>query len=518
MAADPGMSTQGPALLRPTAVNAPSQARSGPDRQTTGAGGAKARTLADLQRLYGNRQLQRLLGRLGSVEAVLREVDRDGDDHLTAKRDDGNLHMSDPPEEDEEEAEGGRSTEVMRDDLPLAASDDPAEREAERVAATVDRLDDGDTLMHKNEDDDNILRGAGLATGKPVAARSSDRMVVRVTAGSGSNLNGQVALPSALAARIRRGSGGGETLRDGMRRQMEAKLGHDFSGVRVHTGREAQSICRSLDARAFSLGRDVWLSRDEDSADKTLLAHELTHVVQHGEAAVLNPRQIVDRADLSAGHVQRVKDAMWRATGDVKTYRARLFRLEQKFQGDAMSAALTRLVGPDAVTDHGLASASALRRCGGSGGSAPPTTTAPAVFPTITEQTAGSAVQTARDADWTASLSDFNERFGWITWDRAAGTFDVAGRSIGTWESCSPGPKPADAGGKYMTGHWHIHPQLPPAQAPRTLSFPVAPSGADRNFAAAHDSPGIVKDYTDTTRTTTTEYTYGPTRRSGAPT
>jgi hypothetical protein len=139
------------------------------------------------------------------------------------------------------------------------------------------------------------------------------------------------------------------------------------------------------------------------------------------------------------------------------------------------------------------------------------------VFPTINEQIASTTVQTARDADWTASLSDYNERFGWITWNRTAGTFDVAGRSIGTWESCAPGPKPADANPVYMVGHWHIHPQLPPAQQPRTARFPVAPSDADRNFARTHDSPGVVKDYTDTTRTATTEYFYGPTRRSGTP-
>jgi hypothetical protein len=43
--------------------------------------------------------------------------------------------------------------------------------------------------------------------------------------------------------------------------------------------------------------------------------------------------------------------------------------------------------------------------------------------------------------------------------------------------------------------------------------YPVAPSQADKDFAEAHENPGIVQDFTNTKRTKTKDYTYGPKRR-----
>ena len=71
---------------------------------------------------------------------------------------------------------------------------------------------------------------------------------------------------------------------------MESRLGHDFSRVRVHTDSRAARAADALDARAFTLGRDVvfgqgsWAPRTD--AGLELLAHELTHVVQGPHDAV----------------------------------------------------------------------------------------------------------------------------------------------------------------------------------------------------------------------------------------
>lgn len=65
---------------------------------------------------------------------------------------------------------------------------------------------------------------------------------------------------------------------------MEGAFGHDFSGVRVHSGKEASELARVLGARAYSFGRDIVVARGESvhgPAGRRLLAHELAHVVQY---------------------------------------------------------------------------------------------------------------------------------------------------------------------------------------------------------------------------------------------
>ncbi|HEY7637522.1 MAG TPA: DUF4157 domain-containing protein [Gemmatimonadales bacterium] len=77
---------------------------------------------------------------------------------------------------------------------------------------------------------------------------------------------------------------GGAALDPGIRERMEQRLGHDFSRVRVHRDQAAGRSADELDARAYTVGRDVVFGPGEYAPDtprgRTLLAHELTHVVQ----------------------------------------------------------------------------------------------------------------------------------------------------------------------------------------------------------------------------------------------
>jgi hypothetical protein len=86
--------------------------------------------------------------------------------------------------------------------------------------------------------------------------------------------------------RINSRKGGGKTLPDETRVMMESQLGADFSGVRIHTGHEADQLNRDLSARAFTLGSSIFMAQGrydpESQQGRQLLAHELTHVVQQG--------------------------------------------------------------------------------------------------------------------------------------------------------------------------------------------------------------------------------------------
>jgi hypothetical protein len=78
--------------------------------------------------------------------------------------------------------------------------------------------------------------------------------------------------------------GSGRRLDDPTRSFFETHLGHDFSGVRIHTESAAAESARSVKARAYTLGRDVVFDSGEyqphTDGGKALLAHELAHTVQ----------------------------------------------------------------------------------------------------------------------------------------------------------------------------------------------------------------------------------------------
>ncbi len=127
-------------------------------------------------------------------------------------------------------------------------------------------------------------------------------------------------------------SGGGAPLDTDTRSDMESRLGHDFSDVRVHTDSRASESAKAVNANAYTVGSNIVFQRDiyDPGSDtgKHMLAHELTHVVQQrsgpvegtatgGGIAVSNPsdrfeREAVANADRvmsapapTAGSVQR---------------------------------------------------------------------------------------------------------------------------------------------------------------------------------------------------------------------
>ena len=79
--------------------------------------------------------------------------------------------------------------------------------------------------------------------------------------------------------------------------RMENGFGADFGRVRIHTDARADTLNHSLNARAFTTGHDIFFRSGEYSPDstpgQTLLAHELTHVLQQSgnERALQRLRQ-----------------------------------------------------------------------------------------------------------------------------------------------------------------------------------------------------------------------------------
>jgi hypothetical protein len=93
------------------------------------------------------------------------------------------------------------------------------------------------------------------------------------------------ATPSAVPPAVHETLGSsGQPLDASTRNFMEARFGHDFGRVRVHTDARAAESARAVNAEAYTVGRDVVFGPGwyvpETAAGRELLAHELTHVIQ----------------------------------------------------------------------------------------------------------------------------------------------------------------------------------------------------------------------------------------------
>ncbi|MEA2887490.1 MAG: hypothetical protein QOD11_1850 [Bradyrhizobium sp.] len=116
-----------------------------------------------------------------------------------------------------------------------------------------------------------------------------------------------------IADRLAASKSGGELLASGTHDSMETAFGWDFSRVRVHHDSDAAALSHQLGAVAFTHGSHIYFGSGsydpQGSFGKRLLAHELTHVVQQGQAA----RKSGEAAAPIATAVQTTPPAIQRA-------------------------------------------------------------------------------------------------------------------------------------------------------------------------------------------------------------
>ncbi|MDP3914129.1 MAG: DUF4157 domain-containing protein [Bacteroidota bacterium] len=89
---------------------------------------------------------------------------------------------------------------------------------------------------------------------------------------------------SDIADRIKKTKGKGQPMAEKTAREMKQAFGADFSNVNIHTDEQAASLNKDLHSIAFTNGSDIYFAEGQynpdSSSGKTLLAHELTHVIQ----------------------------------------------------------------------------------------------------------------------------------------------------------------------------------------------------------------------------------------------
>jgi hypothetical protein len=161
--------------------------------------------------------------------------------------------------------------------LTVGAPDDPYEREADAVADQVMRMPESGFMQRKCahcESEEKTNRKALCGSITPFIQAKSE---------------GNATVSNSVASRINTSRGSGSALDGPTQSFMDSRFGNDFSKVKIHTDNESVQLNTSLDAKAFTVGNDIYFNRGQyqpgSSDGKKLLAHELTHVVQQGNKA-----------------------------------------------------------------------------------------------------------------------------------------------------------------------------------------------------------------------------------------
>ena len=170
---------------------------------------------------------------------------------------------------------GPEAEQPVRRSMTVGRADDPAEREADRMAdaalGTLGDFDDATSAVRRQATDDPL---GGAEVGPD------------------------------LQRRIDAKRGGGSPLGERESVAFSQAYGVDLSGVRVHADSEADQLSRSLQADAFTVGNDVFFRggkfRPGTGEGDHLIGHELAHVATESGGAsrsihrFMSPKEFYD--------------------------------------------------------------------------------------------------------------------------------------------------------------------------------------------------------------------------------
>lgn len=189
--------------------------------------------------------------------------------------------------------------------LIVGAPGDSCEKEADAVADNIMRMPEHnflqrkcscgeEKLQHQEEDEKEIIQAKFQSPGSFIqrkctecAKKDEEEAIQRQPLSSflqrKESSKGTIA-SEGTGNRINNSRGNGNNIDRTTRSFMENGFGADFGEVKIHTGNEAIQMNRELDAKAFTVGSDIYFNDGQyqpgSDSGKHLLAHELTHTIQ----------------------------------------------------------------------------------------------------------------------------------------------------------------------------------------------------------------------------------------------
>jgi hypothetical protein len=265
--------------------------------------GLKADDVNTLHRVLGNRGVQRLLS---------------GADHkpsrprLTPRR-------------------------MLQPKLTVGSADDRYEREADKIASQIMSTEDAHVnsqpIAPLSEEGESTRESSGVATSRTLTPEDVPvaQVLLRKTERPQDGAGG-VELAGDIEGEVTAQASAGSPLSTGVRSFMEPRFGADFSGVKIHTDAKSDRLNRSLQARAFTVGHNIFFQRGAfDPSGRTgreLLAHELTHVVQQGGGDTLRRQHKGGAGRLASENKERSRGVRIRERGRAKGVVQRKIGLE----------------------------------------------------------------------------------------------------------------------------------------------------------------------------------------------
>ncbi|MDB5250073.1 MAG: hypothetical protein JWQ40_4467 [Segetibacter sp.] len=172
--------------------------------------------------------------------------------------------------------------------LLIGGANDYHEQEADAISETVTRMPlmplVQRTCAQCRDQDEQVNR-------KPLASIVTPFIHAKSENGLAAN--------NDVSNRILASKGGGSSLDDSTKSFMESRFGADFSDVRIHNNNDAANMSAELQAKAFTVGSDIYFNSgtysSESSEGRKLLAHELTHTIQQGAVGSTKIQPFVQR-------------------------------------------------------------------------------------------------------------------------------------------------------------------------------------------------------------------------------
>jgi len=183
---------------------------------------------------------------------------------------------------------------VIQPKLTIGTPNDEYEQEADRVATQVvqqlkapnversptDSV--GRSLEKHPQISDLQMKPLRVLPQQEAIGTGENLQIARLPAGA--IVSGDVS--NDLETAINDVKGRGRPLEANLQRQMGQAMGSDFRGVKVHTDSTADRLSRSIQAKAFTAGKNIFFKSGEYQPEsykgQELIAHELAHVVQQG--------------------------------------------------------------------------------------------------------------------------------------------------------------------------------------------------------------------------------------------
>ncbi|WP_299484207.1 DUF4157 domain-containing protein [uncultured Roseibium sp.] len=204
-----------------------------------------------------------------------RASDPQYDEHEPVLRPDCPTVEDEPVQMAEEE-----EAQTAAEDAQMSATDNVQMEQEDEVQATPE-----EDVQKEPEEDLQKAEEEEVQRAEEEAQLSEDEEEVQ--------MRGEARRPSARAVRmgvverqLRASRGRGNPLSEPVRRKMEAALGAELSGIRIHTDTPAVLMTKMLNAKAFASGRDIYFSPHRYAPGTQrgdhLIAHELAHTLQQG--------------------------------------------------------------------------------------------------------------------------------------------------------------------------------------------------------------------------------------------